>query len=125
MIAILRDGTETFCTQLLHNCLLKAQVVNANRKAFSDIMVNSKILTRLVHFSIQFLQGKPNESCGPAAFRSSDMILFMPYKIHSWVLVAICQLLTCSKASLIFHSFFQNSLSGLEEEASQHQQLPQ
>lgn len=48
---------------------------------------------------------------------------FMPHKICSWVLVAVSQSLTFSIASFMFHRLFQNSLSGLEEEVRQRQQL--
>lgn len=85
-------------------------------------LIQSSSLVRC-SFSIQFSKGS-QMSPWPGRVQKQRCD-FMPHKICSWVLVAVSQSLTFSIASFMFHRLFQNSLSGLEEEARQRQLLPE
>lgn len=65
-------------------CLLKTQVIKTNGSAFSDIMMNAKILLSVVHFSIQFTKGNQTDPPAQMQFTNSHVILCLTKSAHAF-----------------------------------------
>lgn len=88
-----------FINSLVITCLLQTRVVKANGHAFSDIMVNTKLLPRSAHFSIPF--SKRSQWINPLAWLHSGAAMWFYASKNLLMGVGCCFLVTD-----VFNSLF-------------------